>query len=370
MNKIKFISLTASLVLATTLTLSCEDKEKDKPATDTASTAAAQSPTAETFADSVRVIDKTCFILVYPEHDENYVDETGDFGFYTGNALGRFEEIGLETMGITIGEKERYLSFALDGGKTHVIDLKDSSSTVQALLYKKGNKPIDIGIDTEQPVASYLGTISKYLGMKPIELMKKAGITHGSFRDSRDDSRYYGYDVVLIGEQIWMSQNLAYAAAGSKCYGHDESKCQQYGRLYDWETAKKACPAGMHLPSDVEWATLLINIGGAENAGKKLKSKDGWDSVWGDNAAGEYTEFPGGGSDDYGFSALPGGYESDPSNGFRYAGTVGYYWMSTEEDDDKAKAASMNNLPEGYGDVLNFHGSRKDYKYSVRCVAD
>jgi uncharacterized protein (TIGR02145 family) len=58
MNKIRFTSLTASLVLATTLTLSCEDKEKDKPATvaETASTAETATPatpnTPPTFTDS------------------------------------------------------------------------------------------------------------------------------------------------------------------------------------------------------------------------------------------------------------------------------------------------------------------------------
>ena len=30
-----------------------------------------------------------------------------------------------------------------------------------------------------------------------------------------------------------------------------------YGRLYDWEAALTACPAGWHLPSDEEWATLI-----------------------------------------------------------------------------------------------------------------
>ena len=49
MNKTKFILFTASLVLATTLTLSCEDKEKDKPATvaETASVAETAAPPTE-----------------------------------------------------------------------------------------------------------------------------------------------------------------------------------------------------------------------------------------------------------------------------------------------------------------------------------
>jgi uncharacterized protein (TIGR02145 family) len=323
---------------------------------------------AELPADSVRVIDKTCFIVVYPELDEEYVDETGDLGFYTGNALGRFEEIGLATIGISAGGKERYLSFALDDGKTHVIDLKDKSDAVDALLYKKGNKPIKIWIDSEQPVAYNLGDVAKCLGFKPIELMKKAGLTYGSFRDYREghDRKWYDYKVVLIGEQIWMAENLAYEAKGSMCYDNDEKNCQRYGRLYNWETAKKACPAGMHLPSNDEWAKLAVTAGGEEwgggVAGKKLKSKDGWESVWGDNAAGEYVEIPGGGSNDYDFSALPGGSSE------RGHGVAGYWWTSTEneEDDDKAKVWNMVNA----SDMLAPWSNTKERMYSVRCVVD
>ncbi|WP_409013066.1 FISUMP domain-containing protein [Dyadobacter sp. SG02] len=39
---------------------------------------------------------------------------------------------------------------------------------------------------------------------------------------------------------------------------------KEFGLLYTWESAKKACPIGWHLPTDTEWATLVGQFGGLE----------------------------------------------------------------------------------------------------------
>ncbi len=61
----------------------------------------------------------------------------------------------------------------------------------------------------------------------------------------------------------------------------------EYGVLYNWYAAKKACPDGWHLPSDEEWKTLEKHLGmGSSDAdkvetrnsggvGKKFKSSTG-----------------------------------------------------------------------------------------------
>ncbi|MDR0517648.1 MAG: hypothetical protein LBH25_11450 [Fibromonadaceae bacterium] len=135
----------------------------------------------------------------------------------------------------------------------------------------------------------------------------------GSFTDSRDKKTY---KTVKIGEQTWMAENLKYNAKGSKCYDNKEENCQKYGRLYNWETAKKACPSGWHLPSNEEWDKLYRYADGdkgtgspymSETAGKLLKSSSGWYNG-------------GNGTDAYNFSALPGGFGNSGGN-FNNAGS-------------------------------------------------
>lgn len=81
----------------------------------------------------------------------------------------------------------------------------------------------------------------------------------GTLHDERDGQ---DYKTVKIGTQTWMAENLNYVTGTSWCYGDAESNCAVYGRLYNWETARTACPTGWHIPSDDEWLTLVDNMGG------------------------------------------------------------------------------------------------------------
>ncbi len=163
------------------------------------------------------------------------------------------------------------------------------------------------------------------------------------------------YKTAKIGNQTWMAENLNYAASGSKCYGNNPANCEKYGRLYNWETAKKACPSGWHLPSDGEWEVLAEAVGGGEVAGKKLKAKSGW------NTGSGYVP----GTDDYGFSALPGG--NGYSDGyFYYVGNYGFWWSATEYDSDYAWSRYMDY---GSSDVGRDYGNKSGL-FSVRCLQD
>jgi uncharacterized protein (TIGR02145 family) len=158
------------------------------------------------------------------------------------------------------------------------------------------------------------------------------------------------YKTVTIGEQVWMAENLNCNVSGSKCYG-DAPACTKYGRLYNWAAAKTVCPYGWHLPSDGEWTMLENSVG--SGAGTKLKSTSSWDSN-------------GNGTDDFGFSALPGGQGSYGID-FRGVGYRGYWWSSTETPN--AVYAYYRNM--NYDDAYvrrNYYD--KSYLVSVRCVQD
>jgi len=132
--------------------------------------------------------------------------------------------------------------------------------------------------------------------------------------DSRDGKKY---KIVKIGEQTWMAENLNYDADSSKCYENKPRNCEKYGRLYNWQTALEACPSGWHLPSESEYEELNKAVGGRSVAGKKLKANRDW-------VSGKST-------DEFGFSALPGGY-GNPDGSFSSVGSYGNWWTGNSYD--------------------------------------
>jgi len=175
----------------------------------------------------------------------------------------------------------------------------------------------------------------------------------GTFTDTRDSTIY---KTVKIGEQVWMAENLNYNADGSRCYANEESNCQKYGRLYNWETAMKVCPSGWHLPDANEWKPIVNLAGGEEKAGKELKASSGWkDSEDGDKN--------GNGTDNYGFFALPGGYGNSDGS-FNSVGNHGDWWSSFEKDSDYAYDGGLSYNYEG----VYYTSTDKKELRSIRCL--
>ncbi len=170
----------------------------------------------------------------------------------------------------------------------------------------------------------------------------------GTFTDSRDNNKYKW---VKIGDQSWMAQNLNYAASGAWEYKNDTAYSNIYGRLYNWETAKKVCPKAWHLPTDKEWTTLEVYLGGSNVAGQKLKAKNGWNEN-------------GNGTDEYGFTALPGGYRYSSDGGFFSAGKFGGWWTSTQSDGTVAWRRKIYYNNSG----VYRYDNTKNSGYSVRCI--
>jgi uncharacterized protein (TIGR02145 family) len=209
--------------------------------------------------------------------------------------------------------------------------------------------------------------IPKYIEVKCFE--SNSCLT---FKDARDNQSYFS---VVIGEQIWMAENLNFNAEGSKCYDNADSYCNVYGRLYDWEIAISACPDGWHLPTKAEWdiltdlvgGSISISMGSSETEGKHLKATSGWYN-W--NGNDQYDD--GNGLDTYGFAALPGGYYiySDYSF-FSSEGQAGNWWTASEPSgyvySHPAYIRLMNSGSEG---ALWAVSDKKQRLYSVRCIQD
>jgi uncharacterized protein (TIGR02145 family) len=169
-----------------------------------------------------------------------------------------------------------------------------------------------------------------------------------TLNDKRDGQTY---KIVKIGKQTWMAQNLNYQTkSGSWCYKDSVSYCKQYGRLYDWKTATTVCPKGWRLPSSEDWNRLV-----ATADGKMLKSKSGWNNLDDDES--------GNGTDNYGFSALPGGYRYYGGD-FRYAGNYSGWWTATEYISVSAYFRYMYY----YYDYVGEDDVIKNLGFSVRCV--
>jgi uncharacterized protein (TIGR02145 family) len=177
----------------------------------------------------------------------------------------------------------------------------------------------------------------------------------GTFTDTRDGKTY---KTVKISEQVWMTENLNYEAAGSICYDEKTENCQKYGRLYDWNTAKTACPSGWHLPSNKEWQTIVDLAGGKEIAGKALKASSGWKNS-------ENGDKNGNGTDKFGFSALPGGHGNSDGS-FNNVGSFGYWWSAIEYNSENAYDGSLSYSYEG----VYYSYTSKSGLRSIRCIKD
>ena len=225
-----------------------------------------------------------------------------------------------------------------DGGRTFVGPIKNVRGDVGKNI-QQGSRRIVWDVLNER----------EFVHSSNMVFRVKAVIPIGTFRDSRDGKTY---KTVEIGNQVWMGENLAYKPSTGNYWAYDNnsSNVAKYGYLYDWQTARNVCPTGWHLPSDAEWSQLTDFVGSEH--GTKLKAKSGWSNN-------------GNGTDDYGFSALPGG-DRYRNGTFNYIGNDGDWWSSTENFMNLAWRRYMRCNSSG---VNRFNGS-KSWGFSVRCVRD
>ena len=218
-----------------------------------------------------------------------------------------------------------------------------------------------------------------------------AGTAYGSqvvFNTKIADIDGNTYNIVHIGTQVWMAENLAttrysnntpipnvtdnaaWSALITPAYcwfNNDETAYKPvYGALYNWYAANTGnlCPTGWHVPSDDEFSAMegflglpadsLSNWawrGVAIQLGNQLKNTGGW-SVGGN------------GTNTSGFSALPGGYRYGLNGIFTNLTDITYWWTSTPQNSTLAWYRELaSNHTTSYRAAVEYHGG----KY-VRCL--
>lgn len=172
-----------------------------------------------------------------------------------------------------------------------------------------------------------------------------------SFTDPRDGREY---EIVTIGDQTWFAENLNYQTESSMVYADNPANADKFGRLYTLEDARTACPDGWHLPSDGDWVELEAELGLPSNEwyhmewrgthGIKMKSDTEWN-----------------GSNESGFSALPGGVYIE-QNGYQSINNWAFFWTST--------SGISRGLNSTDGQVGRLDIMTASCGLSVRCVKD
>lgn len=202
-----------------------------------------------------------------------------------------------------------------------------------------------------------------------------------------DDDDGNTYDVLLIGEQCWMQQNLRVGieiSGGTSqtnnatdeyyCYSDSSANCtgnhpnEPDGGLYTWdeameytdiELARGICPDGWHIPSDADWFELESYL----DADIDDPNAPGWRG----SVAGTKLRPGPPPPADAGASQMElnsAGYHN--SGSFQERDNQGSFWTSTEQSTGSAWARSVNPSQPG----VNRFNFDTQGSFSVRCIKD
>ena len=193
-----------------------------------------------------------------------------------------------------------------------------------------------------------------------------------TFVDKRDNQVYRQ---VVIGDQLWMAQNLNYASEESVCPQDDDGiYCDKYGRFYPSVKGEKRdilndelCPSGWVIPSSKQWEHLFAYVdanNGKEGIAKSLKAKEGWFPKG--TVVGKRTAVASG-KDKFGFSALPAGSVFDEI----YVHDDARFWTSDCEGNDclvyKFSFDSDTVVQEVYNNAFSVRCINLEYSAGMYC---
>jgi uncharacterized protein (TIGR02145 family) len=185
--------------------------------------------------------------------------------------------------------------------------------------------------------------------------------------DSRDEQKY---PIINIGSQSWFATNLNYKTSEGSFYFQNDSitYASEFGRLYSYEAALEACPAGWHVPTDDEWKALEIELGMLPISSDSL--------AWRGSIAGNKMKEPGSrlwyydseelATNESGLTIKPSGSYNIATQEYSEPSLTAFFWTSTLSGSE----AYARLLQANDGKILRGTVNKNNLAFSIRCVKD
>ncbi len=213
-----------------------------------------------------------------------------------------------------------------------------------------------------------LNLIILFSGFILFQGCKKNEESKNHFVDSRDNEKY---EIIEIGNQTWMAENLRFIG-GKLLKGNGKDSVSnlntplyyfyfkdsvnyynKYGALYTLTAAKSACPSGWHLPSDEEWKELESSLGMPQEEINKFD----WRGI---NEGSKLTH-----KGASGFNALFSGYR-DSNGGYHGLENITVFWNSIGNLNHKANNRTLFKSKT----TIQRDFAKSGNGFCVRCIKD
>lgn len=195
------------------------------------------------------------------------------------------------------------------------------------------------------------------------------------------------YKTTLIGNQVWMAENLrttkyrdntnipnvsdsvAYLTLTGPAYSwyRNNAANKPMGALYSWYTVATGnlCPQGWHVPTNAEFQTMEVVAGvpadsvefwgwRGNGVGTKLKDNLGWLNTNGTNT--------------FGFSGQGTGYRAWNNAEFRGKNEISYYWSATDDAVNAKPTVAYYRRLDAVSPYIYKATTGKAGGKSVRCI--
>ena len=308
--------------------------------------------------------------LISGNHSFRFMPGKGDMVFFTATWKGFTRYIKIIQSGSGYDKECKLAYSGYDGAGIEmksqtvamgfVFDLGDSLSYIGYATTPAGINGSDVKGDVPQNNETYIFEI--------IEGIPCPGIPMITYEGKH-------YKTVQIDAQCWMKENLNIGTRinGNQqqtdngiiekyCYDNDESNCDVYGGMYQWDETMQyvvtpgvqgICPTDWHIPTDSEWITLAASLGGASIAGGRMK----------ETGTVHWASPNTGATNSSGFTALPGGYR-ELNGQFLELTESGSFWASNQDLITSAWCRYIYNNSV----ILYRWAYYKTYGWHVRCL--